>query len=292
MKISLYLIDEIINFILPTQIAGSFSFDKDQNEENKLINVEARDGKWILYSTEDVSVLNNNQRVPYLNLTLNNFYFIQRDNKNFLIYTSPTLLSNYDMYVYKENINLLIGNNNQSNIQYLIPYLNNIQYSVIYQNQNLIFQKTQNALVYVNKKAIKETKYVIKIGDEIEIYGLRIFFLNGFVFINKISDKVIINEQMSNLIKYVFPRTEQLKNIEVKDNDLYDKSEYFSKSPRLRRLIEKKDIKFASPPNDIDLSSLTKLNQLQILRIPEKFNNTLIIQKLSTTIKVFNNNSL
>ena len=51
MKIYLYLEDKIMNFQLPKDIEGSYSFDENPEEEAKLINIEARDGTWVLYST-------------------------------------------------------------------------------------------------------------------------------------------------------------------------------------------------------------------------------------------------
>ena len=249
MRITLFLQNELFDFVLPTQILGSFSFDSDLNEESKLINVEARDGKWVLYKTPDVDILFNNTVVDILPLEKNKFYYLRRDNKNYVIYVSPTFIDNFNMYSYDQNINLIIGNTNIANIQYTIPYLNNINFNVVYQSGGLLLKKTQNALIYVNKKAINVSQYNIKIGDEIQIYGLRIYFLNGFVFINNISNQIKINEANAHLIKYVYPPAQTLQNIEVKDVDLYDKDDYFSKSPRLRRIIETKDIKFSAPPS-------------------------------------------
>ena len=44
MKIYLYLAEEILTFSLPNNISGSFSFDKNSEEESKLINIEAKNG--------------------------------------------------------------------------------------------------------------------------------------------------------------------------------------------------------------------------------------------------------
>ena len=48
MKILLFLNNELVEFKLPTEILGSFSFDNEKDEENKLINVEAVNGCWYL----------------------------------------------------------------------------------------------------------------------------------------------------------------------------------------------------------------------------------------------------
>ena len=60
MKIYLFLSDRLIDFSLPLEIEGSFSFDPNFDEEAKLINVEARDDEWVIYSTDDSKIINNN----------------------------------------------------------------------------------------------------------------------------------------------------------------------------------------------------------------------------------------
>ena len=86
MKIYLYLIDKIISFSLPQQIVGSFSFDENQDEETKLINIEARDNKWVIYSTTDVKIINNNNIIDSTELLPDNFYILTKDGKKYLIY--------------------------------------------------------------------------------------------------------------------------------------------------------------------------------------------------------------
>ena len=60
MNIYLFLKDKISLFSLPKEVSGSFRFDEDVLEEEKLINIEARNGKWVLYATGDVTVLYQN----------------------------------------------------------------------------------------------------------------------------------------------------------------------------------------------------------------------------------------
>ena len=86
MKIYLYLEDKIMNFQLPKDIEGSYSFDENPEEEAKLINIEARDGTWVLYSTEDSSVIADNNIVQDVVIRENTFYILRRDEKNYLIF--------------------------------------------------------------------------------------------------------------------------------------------------------------------------------------------------------------
>lgn len=58
-----------------------------------------------------------------------------------------------------------------------------------------------------------------------------------------------IDFESSKLSLLQLPGGERPVDKEIKDTDLYDKNDYFSKSPRVRRLIETKDINLSPPPN-------------------------------------------
>ena len=62
MKIYLFLKNKIVKFFIPEIVAGSFSFDENKDEIDKLINVEARNNEWILYSTAGSCVLSNGKK--------------------------------------------------------------------------------------------------------------------------------------------------------------------------------------------------------------------------------------
>ena len=55
---------------------------------------------------------------------------------------------------------------------------------------------------------------------------------------------------MKGLQKFEFPLLEQPKELEIKDIPLYKEEDYYSKSPRLRRVITTKEIKNADFPTE------------------------------------------
>ncbi len=59
MKIELFLADKVLAFSVPQQVSGNFNFDENIEEESKLINIEAKNANWYMYSTEDVKVIIN-----------------------------------------------------------------------------------------------------------------------------------------------------------------------------------------------------------------------------------------
>ena len=110
MKIYLFLTDRVITFFLPSEIEGSYNFDPDQNEEVKLINIEERNGKWVIYSTEDSKIMNGNDPIESSDISNNTFYVIRRNNVNYLVYITELVEQNLLTYKFGEDLNIVIGN--------------------------------------------------------------------------------------------------------------------------------------------------------------------------------------
>ena len=256
MKIYLYLADKILSFKLPSEVSGSFSFDASDEEESKLINIEARDGKWVLYSTNDVNILDNNIKVDSIIIDKSSYHILNKGDNNYLIYISNLQTDKIETYQYDKNINLLIGNDSNCNIQYNCNLFKGSIAKIHSENGKLLLDISNNFVVYINNKALTNTQYIINNGDQINIYALKIMILPKLLLINNPNNKVVINEVNSNIHKYQYPTPDRPQNIEVKDIDLYTKDDYFSKSPRIRRIIETKEIKLSPPPKSNDNQEL------------------------------------
>ena len=104
MKIYLFLDNKMLSFSLPSEVSGSFSFDENVNEESKLLNVEAREGKWVIYSTDDVKVGYNGNVVDNTPLLTNTYYIVTRNNKNYVVYTSDISTNVTSLYTFYQNL--------------------------------------------------------------------------------------------------------------------------------------------------------------------------------------------
>ena len=102
MKIYLYLRNKVLNFTIPQKVSGSFSFDEYEDEESKLINIEAKDGIWQLYSTSDTRVIENGERVSRLPLEINKYYLLERGNNNYIIYVTASYDDSFTLYQCKK----------------------------------------------------------------------------------------------------------------------------------------------------------------------------------------------
>ena len=248
MKITLYLDNRLINYKLPNEIYGNFSF-YNMGDKTNLINIEALNNKWYIYSTSNVSLFKNNVIENNFELEDGNFYVLKKQEQYFLIYVSNIIIPNILTYSFNQSISLTIANNG-ANINYNCPYLNNLMVAISYKNNELVLEKNGDCRIYINKMILKNNLYSLNIGDELEIYGLRIIFLNGLILVNNVQNKLKLNMEGSGVINYLIPKESKTDNLEYKDVDLYNKEDYFSKSPRLRRIIETKTIKLSAPPRD------------------------------------------
>ncbi len=250
MKITLYLPDKILKFKLPYIVSGQFSFDANEEEESKLIHIEARNGKWVLLSTSEVSLADKNSYVKEIILTPNQFYTLEKNKVKYTIYVSPLSFTGMCAYTYGEQASFTLGNTSSSTICYSTNYLNGLTLTFTHSNNQLTFTKTGLPTVYVNRKFLDKNFCQLFFGDELEVYGLTILFLKN-VLLFTIMPNVTISARGGGILKpFVFPDAEVPENREVKDVDLYQKEDYYSKSPRLRRVITTKEISFSTPPRN------------------------------------------
>lgn len=247
MKITLFLENKIMEFFLPNQVSGSYNFDESPIEDYKLINIEAEDNKWVLHSKDYVKVYSENQLRDFVYLESNKFYVLQKEELSYLIYTSSSYDASLSVYTFNLNMNLIIGNTNDCNVFYNCPYLNGIACQIQNNSGTLKANINPDIFTYKNNERIYDNEFYIMSGDSLNILGLKIIFLDSLFIINNPLTGLTINESAANISVFNYV-PEKYKNEEIKEIDLYDKKNFFSKSPRIRRLIEEKELKIDKPP--------------------------------------------
>ena len=246
MIISLYLDDKILNFKLPTIVSGSYTFDFKETD-GSLINVDGKNDKWVLYQTNDVKVVKDSHFVKSVELESNNFYIVQRDGVNYLLYVYDVNKTNIISYEYDKTTDIKISSSSSANFYYNCNWLGNGEISINCQD-GINVDNSNGAVVYVNKFRNKNKNFKLKPGDTLEIYGLRILFLGHIVLINNMYDKLTVNQSGAKIKPCVFIKEDAPQDIDVKNEELYNQDNYFQKSPRLRRNIEEKKIRLTPPP--------------------------------------------
>ena len=250
MKIYLYLEEEFFTFDLPTEVSGSFSFDIREDEEKKLINIEANQGQWIIYSTIFSKLIVNNLEVEQEVVQPGNYYYLKREDETYLIRIENRLDDTFSCYQYNGTFNLKIGDPN-ANLVYNGGMGNYINMAIFIAEDGKIYVQNAGSIKpYVNKTVVPDEQFTIEIGDYINLYGLKIYILNGLILINNPNGEVVLNTMTSGLSNYYYEDPTERSPEEVADIDMYKEEDYYSKSPRLRRQIERKDFNIENPPSD------------------------------------------
>ena len=248
MRIYLFLETQIYSFIISSKVEGGYNFDINNDSESKLINIESLNGKWYLCSTSEVGIMYNGNAVPKIELKEQCYYYLLRDGIKYLIYTSPLYDNSFTSYSYEENLNINIGNSNESNLAFSNSLIKENVCNITLKESIITLQTQNTCPIYVNNRNLKSSSYIIKNGDCINIYGLKLMFLKNVLLINNPCNLVKINYGAIGIMPKKIVDNTEIKQIEIKDIDLYQKDEYFSKAPRLRRTIKEENIKFSPPP--------------------------------------------
>ena len=250
MNIYLFL-DRLYKFELSKDAFGSFSFDPDSSEESKLINVEAEDNHWVLYETSDVKIMFDG--VPHSRTVLqpNTFYNLTRDNLQYLIYVEEVRFVDVHAYTFDKNINLNIGYNDTANVKFNSPFLVDKNITLSYDKENhLVLNNPNGAFLYLNDNYIGEKTTFVHIGDTIQIFNFQFSILNGLLLMKADNSLFQMDIASAKVAPFNMPLPITPEDVKVKDKDLYQRDDYFSKSPRIRRIIEKKTFKFSEAPKN------------------------------------------
>lgn len=246
MKLTLFTYMKIFETFLPTQVSGSYSFGQIENETD-VVTVEAINNQWIIKSRENMTLIANNTYQNEIAIVPNEFYIIQIDGHVSYLQTSPIYEGESRLYVYdSKNANIIIGNSNKCNMVYNVPFINGEIASIKGSNEGLKLNVAPDGLVYVNERKISGQIY-LQTGDILNIYGLKIMFLPQMMVINNPYLGLVVNSMSCRIEDFYF-EPEKNENREIKEVDLFPKDTYFSKSPRIRRIIEEKELKIDQPP--------------------------------------------
>ena len=94
--------DKYYSFSLPDEVSGNYVIsDYDENGFSRnLVNVVAKDNKWVMNSNENVRIISNNHSIQDCELSLHNWYFLaDSQGEKILLYTMPTYNNHYLIYL-------------------------------------------------------------------------------------------------------------------------------------------------------------------------------------------------
>lgn len=256
MKIMLMDIAKIVNLMLPNEVFGNY-WITDQNKNN-IVSVEGKDGVWVLKSNTEVKVYWNGSVTEEIVLEQEKFYTLKNisSNVSYVIYVCPiydenamqleiNIDGNKDYYIGNDSLN---GENTFPNIiSYNQPGFNINQLKLEYRDGVYTVSNLYPKIpMYVN--GYLTTYEVLKPGDTIFIFGLKISIIKNIFYLNNPNKLVTIDDKI-----YTNRLVDELNFDNISDEpdqviEMYKKEDYFLKPPRFDEKIEEKDFGIDPPP--------------------------------------------
>ena len=253
MKVLLIKNNRLYGYRLPDTIKNNFWITDIDNYDNSrnLINVIAKEGKWVLKSNYETQVVSGEKVYDEVILNEYNFYVIKNESEQsyYYLYALPNVDDTYKFYNITTNGSLKIGKATDCNILYGHALIEENHAELYYQDG--LWQIVDNGSkfgVYVNDKRITES-YSLNYGDVIFIAGLKIVVMNGFILINNINNFIRV---ASDILTFKQNISYNLDNSVLKeeelDRNLYAKEEFFYRSPRFIEDVMKEEVVIEDPP--------------------------------------------
>lgn len=227
---------------LPNKVVGIYPVYL--NENKLLLNIEGIDGKWYIKISDNVSIYEARNQVINPELKVHTSYVVSMGNINLFLIAAPIYDSN-SICVNALRKEFTVGSNRNNDISFNNGYVGSIEYKISYNESGFWHIQAATSNVYVNDKMVTSTK--LYAGDYIFCFGLKIICLGKQFIISNfanvyIKDNVFVLAQLPSLVDYK-PEYELSE-----DTPLYDKNNYFMKSPRFVSESDSEKVIIDLPP--------------------------------------------
>lgn len=256
MKIQLIKNNRIYTYNLPKKVKDNFwitDFDSFDNVRN-LINVVAINGRWVLQSNYETQIVSSNRTYDNVPLSLYNFYTIKNDNEDnyYYLYCSPLKEDKIYKYQIMGNGTILIGRDHSNNIIFNNILIEDVHAQLSYSNGTwyLVDNKTRFG-TFVNNDRING-QVELDNGDSVFIAGLKITVIKNLLLINSVNNNVIVNARILSLRQPLNIKIDTtITKAEELDRNLYEKEDYFYRSPRFIEDVYEEEVIIEDPPAKI-----------------------------------------
>ncbi|CEG28529.1 FtsK/SpoIIIE domain-containing protein [Bacillus sp. B-jedd] len=249
MIVSLINDNRLSSITLPDKVTGQYWVSEVVGESvRKVIGIEGMNGEWALKSNKDVKVRDHSgQPVRSAVLKPLSIYHLSlndSDNKA-LIFTEPNTedRQTFMKYLADRDMDITIGRSGQNDIVLGNQFVSSAHATLSYQDgqwQITDLSSTNGTFVDGERVAKKSLKY----GDMIYIMGFKLIVGNHFIALNNPGGSVHIGSQA--LKPFISQKPEQVDE-EEEDFEL-PQPDYFYRSPRFKRDLDKPVFKIDSPP--------------------------------------------
>ena len=239
---NLYFFDDenIVLFNLPSKKIGNYWLT-DSNDKN-VVNINGENNNWTMSPAENVKIITNTESEDVL-LEANRYYVIEKNQKRYVLFSSVLNDETFKSYEVVDKTAVTIGKSENNIVSINLPYLMDTHYTLTTENGIWKIEVPEGSLVYVNNSLIKGSS-TLKNGDVINTFGFKVVLVKNCIFMNAPFNL----HPISKLKEKEFILSDQVVDEEIENKDIYNDSDYFLRSPRMRKIIERMDMRIDSPP--------------------------------------------
>ena len=256
----LYLVNDYKMYVysLPNKVEDAFVINYvHYTGKEETITFIAEDNKWVVQSTPDIQYRKKNQNIEKDYLVDGSTYNIQFsdliDTISLYCLDIPTPFYEFDLGGNKTEIYL--GRTGNFDILYENENIGSPQLHIFRQNNMWFIEDNglDQTRVYVNNQRIRKT--ILNLGDVIFTEGLKIIWLDTYIKFNNPKGQVRTALSQRKVYKDD-DKDEGNVFTPVKDTErsivLYNDNQVFFHTPRMKEVIEEKQIDIEKPPQYVE----------------------------------------
>jgi S-DNA-T family DNA segregation ATPase FtsK/SpoIIIE len=253
MIVTLIAKNKIDSLTLPEKVRGQFwlQWDRDGHFE-KLISIEALDGGWVLKSNRKVRVINDSGKpVRSTGIEPLRIYLLQIENSDerVVVFTEASTVDRqkYTKYILDRDDEVSIGRDSQNDIVVANQFISSKHAQLAFREGKWsIYDNNSTNGTFVNGERIKSKN--LDFGDVVWLMGFKLVIGNFFIAINNPDNNVKLLTDL--LTPFESQKVEKKTEEDEEEDSEALPIDYFYRSPRFKRDIDKPIIKIDSPPQN------------------------------------------
>ena len=253
MLVTLMKKDRIYTLYLPLVVKGQFWIsDKNKKQQTrKLISIEGVSNKWFIRGHHQIQIEDiSGKSVKFAEMAPSGFYRISFGSKEepALLFCEKITTGRLSFKKYMldtaEGISITIGRNPENTIVFDNQFVSGTHCTLMYHSGRWTIQDNKSGNgTFVNNHAVSSSS--VKPGDSIYILGLTIIAGSNFIAVNNPDNNVTLN---SKIFKIYRPEAVDITAFEKPSEQQEYETEYFYRTPRFKRELEKAQFVIDAPP--------------------------------------------
>ena len=237
-------------FLLPQLYDADYELVLDRQlfgmRDDLPVAMENVDGAWVFVKRKDYRFLTHEGQEGFgRKLEDGQVYHLKSREGNkitLVVMGCKDAFPTFQKYTLSNSGQISIGKDSENVISYDFRGYISQNHCVIFKyGSQWVFQDSSSNGSYINGKRVRNQS-ILKFGDQITLFGLRIIFLDSCVAICRISGQCNINETY-------LPRFYPRENVSMPDvSPELEKKEYFKRSPRTVDTLYTDEIEIEAPP--------------------------------------------